>query len=76
MIKLPSNNIVLRVFGALAVGLPVSLMNKLADGKITREELMVLIRDVTIIVTKVFEEVYNEMNPDEEDVILPRQLDI
>ena len=76
MFRLPSNNIVIRIFGALATGLPLSFINKLSDGKLSREELMELIREVTLIVTKEFEEVYNELNPDEDDIILPRGGDI
>lgn len=75
MFKLPMNNIVLRVFGALATGLPLSLMNKLSDGKLSREELMQLIREVTLIVTRVFEEIFNELHPEEEDIVLPRNLE-
>lgn len=69
------NNIILKLFGALALRLPLSLITKLSDGKLSREELMMLIREVVLIVTEVFEEVFNELNPDEEPIVLPRNLD-
>lgn len=61
-----ADRIVVEIFKALAFSLPLSLIEKLADRKLTREELQSLIREVTVIVAEVLVKVYNENNESED----------
>jgi hypothetical protein len=62
--KFKADVIVLEIFKALAFKLPLSLIEKLADGKLTREELMSLIREIGLVVGGVLVEIYNEQTGD------------
>ena len=53
-----------KIMGELALTLPFSLITKLADGKLTREELQGLIKDITVAVAKVVVEEYKEATGD------------
>lgn len=49
-----------KLLGELAVSLPLSLITKLADGRLTSEELQALIREITVIVARVVIAEYRE----------------
>ena len=55
-----------KLIGELAVSLPLSLLGKLADGKLTREELTALIQEITAIVAKVIVMEYQEKMEDKD----------
>lgn len=61
-----------KILGELAVSLPLPLIAALADGKITREELQGLIREITVVVAKVIVTEYRDSRTeiDEDDIEL------
>jgi hypothetical protein len=65
--KIKADKIVLDIFKALAFKLPLSLIEKLADGKLTREELMSLVREISVIIGGVLIATYNKQSGDDLD---------
>lgn len=60
-----------KILGELAMTLPFSLITKLADGKLSREELQGLIREITVCVAKVVVEEYrNNIDGDDDGLEL------
>lgn len=66
---LKADRIVVELFKAIATKLPLSIIEKLADGKITREELTSLIQEIATIAGGVLIKIYNDSSEDKIDEV-------